>query len=142
MGLFTKKQDDMSVVMAAVQARMSGDQATIQQADLAALKLGPVMFLSLIEFFRLFHSSLTADQKQAMMEEINATGASPEIAAAVRSLAIAVMVNVDQKATLQVLKGEVSALPSPDSIRQACRETLATAARICTRLGIKLNWRS
>jgi hypothetical protein len=140
MGFFNRKPDQMSVVMAAVQARMTGDDAAIRQADDAALKLGVVVFYQLLNFFGLFHSTVQADQKQIMMEEINAVDAPPEIASAVRNLAVALMMNVDQKTTVQVLNEQVSRLPSPESVRRACRETLATAARICTRLGVQLNW--
>lgn len=140
MGLFSRKPDEMSVVIAAVQARMTGDEAAIRQAEDAALRLGSVMFYKLLQFFGTFHSALKADQKQAMLEEINAIEAPPEIASAVRNLAVALMVNVDRKATLQVLNEEVATLSNPESIRRACRETLATTARICGRLGIEFNW--
>lgn len=140
MGFFSKKPDQMSVVMTAVQARISGSATEIQQADDAALKLGVQMFYQLLKFFGVFHSALEADQKHAMMEVINAIDAPPEIASAVHDLAIAMIVNVDQKATVQVLNEQVAALPNPESIRRACRETLAVAARICSCLDVKLNW--
>jgi hypothetical protein len=141
----------MSIAIRIVQAMMDDDQAALHQSFAEAEKVGPVDLLpELGQFFARFRSGVTEEHKTAMRQEVDAvTGPAdlPEemrrlLIAAVRDIATPLMVDIDPLAAGEAINRHFLEMTkrADNLMAGVIVEIFQVAARIATRLKIKLVW--